>query len=1222
MVRLEERFFTEQGEYEQLLAVEDELFHDYTQPCHVAEAERLAPPPRQGSAVTSSSPAAAALVLPVASSWLVLEAALRSCVMAQYRRPLIAFVCALSLLSPTTEQLLLAVASPAYRGPTIRGRASVAIVSAPGRTSVNTFSGTLIVRRTPLVIPGRGLPIELSLTYNSDDDDVDGPFGFGWRFSYGIAYILQSDGDVVVIWGDGRTDLFDERGGTYTPVNEAVSARLEQFEANKFRVITREGIQFLFEEPAHRRLTRIQDTNENSLAFSYDTNRQLTTIADAAGRHIFLAYTNRRLTTVTDPNTTPARTLQFAYNTQGDQVSLTDQLGNITSYIYDSTHLLTGISDPLGITTISYTAPGRAVGAISRSTLQGATLSARSFSYDTLTTAVVDTMDGGVSAVTRYRYDAARHLIGITDPLGHTETRTYHPDGQIATITDANNNTARFAYDTRGNVTTTTDPRGQVTAFQYDSALNKLTSVTNANNNTTTFSYDVNGNLRRVADPLGHTTEYVYDTFGQLLSRRNARGFTTAFTYDSFGDLTSISNPLDQITTFTYDRVGNALTKTDAANNTTAYTYDARNRLRLTRVADLSEASFTYDAGDNILSAIDPNTNLVFAYDANGRVIQVTDSRLAKTISYQYDGVGNRIRMTGPEGQLTAYRYDAASRLDRISRNGQQFDFAYDDANRPTRLTLPNGSATSYTYDSADNLLSLVNRRSDGGVISSFTYEYDDAGNRIALTQADGGRVDYAYDPMNQLIREVRVGSVRSYDHTFAYDGVGNRVRFDADGVIATYVYNEAEQLTEEARGVISTFYNYDPNGNRTRKSVGGLASTYSYDVSNRLVNFNSAGRSASYSYDAFGRRIQKSVDGIITEFLFDDLDAIAEVNASGDVVAHHLYGAGIDANLATFADGQTFYVMRDGLNSVRNIVDATETVRNSYDYDGWGSIIARLETVANRYTFTGREIDDESGLYYYRARMYDPLIGAFTQLDPLDGNLGRSLYIYVENRPASNVDPGGLWSLLGAIAAVVAVVAVVVLVLAIPPVGAAVAAAPAAIGAVAGLVLETVGLVSTATTVAVAGASATAATTVVVANAVAISSVLGTVATGAAGLDYLITQRPAGDSPSMPLRSEPSRPAVATPGSSGGSGSNADHNGDETGTAYAGGAAGDGSNKGDATGEGMITREDVATIFDNRGQPARPPFDDPQDVDVDDMITVNDARVAALRCSNPGCAP
>jgi len=86
---------------------------------------------------------------------------------------------------------------------------------------------------------------------------------------------------------------------------------------------------------------------------------------------------------------------------------------------------------------------------------------------------------------------------------------------------------------------------------------------------------------------------------------------------------------------------------------------------------------------------------------------------------------------------------------------------------------------------------------------------------------------------------------------------------------------------------------------------------------------------------------------------------------------------------------GSTFFYHADGLGTVTDLTDSAGATAKSYAYDGWGNLIEQPGTVENPYTYTGREFDPETGLYYYRARYYEPVIGRFLQPDPL--RLGQS---------------------------------------------------------------------------------------------------------------------------------------------------------------------------------------------------------------------------------------
>ena len=108
-------------------------------------------------------------------------------------------------------------------------------------------------------------------------------------------------------------------------------------------------------------------------------------------------------------------------------------------------------------------------------------------------------------------------------------------------------------------------------------------------------------------------------------------------------------------------------------------------------------------------------------------------------------------------------------------------------------------------------------------------------------------------------------------------------------------------------------------------------------------------------------------------------------------------------------ADG-TLYYHQDGLGSVTDLTDSTGAAAKSYAYDAYGNILESPGTVDQPYTYTGREFDPESGLYYYRARYFDAGTGRFLQKDPLRFINGTNLYVYTMNNPTNFADALGLW--------------------------------------------------------------------------------------------------------------------------------------------------------------------------------------------------------------------
>lgn len=117
--------------------------------------------------------------------------------------------------------------------------------------------------------------------------------------------------------------------------------------------------------------------------------------------------------------------------------------------------------------------------------------------------------------------------------------------------------------------------------------------------------------------------------------------------------------------------------------------------------------------------------------------------------------------------------------------------------------------------------------------------------------------------------------------------------------------------------------------------------------------------------------------------FIYDGDQIIEERNSAGQLISQYTFGIGIDEILKMTRNGNDYYYHYDGLGSVTDITDSTNNVVESYSYDVYGQP-NQLSTIGNRFYFTGREFDSETGLYYLRNRFYNPTIGRFLQRDPI----------------------------------------------------------------------------------------------------------------------------------------------------------------------------------------------------------------------------------------------
>jgi len=219
--------------------------------------------------------------------------------------------------------------------------------------------------------------------------------------------------------------------------------------------------------------------------------------------------------------------------------------------------------------------------------------------------------------------------------------------------------------------------------------------------------------------------------------------------------------------------------------------------------------------------------------------------------------------------------------------------------------------------------------------------------------------------------------------------------------------------------------YAYDASGNLTRKkaSVSGAATTYNYDSENELTSVVlPGGQTATYKYDALGRRIYRSFGGTTYQYVYDNQDILAIVDQNDNLVALFTHGPGIDEPLEIRqgASGPEYFLHADGLGSIVAVTDGTGNVVERMQYEAYGQPVFLDERgsspavesqsfTGSPYAFTGREWDQESGLYYLRARNYDPLTGIFIQQDPI-GILGElNFYAYGDESPLNYGDPTGL---------------------------------------------------------------------------------------------------------------------------------------------------------------------------------------------------------------------
>ncbi|MEW5994824.1 MAG: RHS repeat-associated core domain-containing protein, partial [Candidatus Zixiibacteriota bacterium] len=245
----------------------------------------------------------------------------------------------------------------------------------------------------------------------------------------------------------------------------------------------------------------------------------------------------------------------------------------------------------------------------------------------------------------------------------------------------------------------------------------------------------------------------------------------------------------------------------------------------------------------------------------------------------------------------------------------------------------------------------------------------------------------------------------------YGLDGTGNRAEHRIGQTTYANAVDPMNRYTPEYNGDLDL--EYDERGNTT--TYGDLSLTY--DVQGRIVRAQKPGMSAVYVYDGYDRRLLKRVNGADTVFVMEGDRVLQEVAGSmGDVERQYVWGSGID-ELVVFAPGSArCHVHHDVLGSPVLLTDSNGDAVERYDYNPFGSCHVTDEDggelVGNPYRFTGRSLDSETGLYYFRARHYSTHIGRFLSRDPIGiwgdpGNMGNA-YAYVGNNPLAASDPSG----------------------------------------------------------------------------------------------------------------------------------------------------------------------------------------------------------------------
>ncbi|HEV2147520.1 MAG TPA: RHS repeat-associated core domain-containing protein [Longimicrobiaceae bacterium] len=143
--------------------------------------------------------------------------------------------------------------------------------------------------------------------------------------------------------------------------------------------------------------------------------------------------------------------------------------------------------------------------------------------------------------------------------------------------------------------------------------------------------------------------------------------------------------------------------------------------------------------------------------------------------------------------------------------------------------------------------------------------------------------------------------------------------------------------------------------------------------------------------------------------YVYDGQQAVLELDGAGAVRAWYAFYPGVNRPYLMERGGERYYYLTEVPGHVAGLIDSTGALVNQYRYSPFGEAEVVREQVQNPLRFTAREYDAETGLYYYRARYYDPALARFISEDPIGLEGGINPYAYAGNDPVNFTDPFGL---------------------------------------------------------------------------------------------------------------------------------------------------------------------------------------------------------------------
>lgn len=662
---------------------------------------------------------------------------------------------------------------------------------------------------------------------------------------------------------------------------------------------------------------------------------------------------------------------KYQYDNYGRMLSRTDPTGFKTEYLYGENHINkpTVVKDPEGnVFKYTYDKAGRmtsietSYGKVSftyneidkKTSIMDAQGNITKMEYDMMGNLIKKVLPMNNDKHYKYAYDSMDRLIETIDPTQNVFGVKYDIHGNL--IKEINPNYYQedtrdgigvvHQYDDSNRKVKTIYPTGGVSTLQYDPAGNLVKTISGGISEGTIYEYDNRNRLTKIIPPDGNTKEFQYSKEGRIIKEINSKGVGTLFKYNSAGWLLEKRVPVEE-------KSGNLY------YNITQYSYDLGGRRACEKISPQYVDENSYPDKWNIIN---------YSYDKVGRIVEVCDSTGAK-VEYSYDCLGNRlsekIRINDKKNKNIRYRYNSLGLLEKktIEIDGEdlkqkidgkaiaQSVYEYDGNGNIVKITTPEGYVTKVTYDESDRVIDIT-RDEGNSFLRSTKYEYDRAGNLVKEIDCNGNCTKYDYDAMNRRIRITdREGGVTR----LFYDESGNVIKYvspqnyvpeedDGEGIV--YKYDDLNRISEVVNplGVIEEKLTYNNFGELVGKAdATGKGAEFRYDLGGRLKEIYTPGSikkgspSQQYTYDSMGNITGiKDGEGNFTAHILDLWGRITEILKADGSVEKYAYDYAGNVTSSTDGKGNTTEYEYNSLNMLSQVVDPVgDKLLYKYDLEG-----------------------------------------------------------------------------------------------------------------------------------------------------------------------------------------------------------------------------------------------------------------------------------------------